>query len=88
MRVSFAKAEYAIALGSYSEAIDEMDMLVYQLRNKKVRSLLPEALRIKGEAQLGNKQHSEALETFLEAKAASEQLAERRQYCIKSPKSA
>jgi predicted ATPase/class 3 adenylate cyclase len=79
-QVSFVKAEYAIAHGNYSEAIDEMDMLVNQLTRKKVRSLLPEALRIKGEAQLGNKQHSEAFDTFLEAKAASEQLAERRQY--------
>jgi len=79
-QVSFIKAEYAIALGNYSDAIDEMNMLVNQLRRKNVRSLLPEALRIKGEAQLHNEQISEAFQTFLEAKDASEQLNERRQY--------
>ena len=47
-----------------------------------MHSLLPEALRIKGEAQLQNKQTSEASSTFLAAKAASEQLNERRQYWL------
>jgi len=81
-QVSFINAEYLIAHENYSEAIDEMDELINQLRGKKVRSFLPEALRIKGEAQLQSKQLTDAKRTFMDAKEASEQLAERRQYWL------
>jgi class 3 adenylate cyclase/tetratricopeptide (TPR) repeat protein len=79
-QVSFSNAEFSIANQKYVEAIDEMDDLVIQLREKEALSLLAQPLRIKGEAQLLNNQPEQALLTLLEAKSASEQLGERRQY--------
>jgi tetratricopeptide (TPR) repeat protein len=57
-----------------------MDILINQPRNRNVRSLLPEALRIKGQALMLNNQISEALHALLEAKSESENLGERREY--------
>ncbi len=79
-QVSFGYADFLIANQEYMQAIDELDKLINQLREKKATSLLPEPLRIKGEAQLLNNQPDQALLTLLEAKSASEQLGERRQY--------
>ena len=79
-QVSFIHAEYLIASQNYIEAIDELDKLINQLREKKVISLLAEPLRIKGEAQMLNNQPEQALLTLREAKIASEQLGERREY--------
>ena len=79
-QVSFAAADIALAQGKFTQAGDEMDILINQPRNRNVRSLLPEALRIKGQALMLNNQISEALHALLEAKSESENLGERREY--------
>ena len=49
-----------------------MDELISQLREKQVRSLLPEALRVKGQALLLNNQQDDALDSLREAQLETE----------------
>lgn len=76
----FADADLALASGNPQRALIILDELISQLREKQIRSLLPEALRIKGQALLLNNQQDEALNSFLEARLEAETLGERREY--------
>ncbi len=79
-QVSFADADLALASGNPQRAKEIMDELISQLREKKVRSLLPEALRIKGQALLLNNQQDDAFNSFQEARLEAEVLGERKEY--------
>ncbi len=57
-----------------------MDELISQLHEKQVRSLLPEALRIKGQALLLNNQQDDALNSFRGARLEVETLDDHREY--------
>ena len=80
--MSFADAELALTLGNPDRAIEVMDELIIQLQERDARSLLPEALLIKGKALTDDGKGTEAIRILEEARAESERLGERRQLWV------
>jgi tetratricopeptide (TPR) repeat protein len=78
-QVSFTDAELALTNGNPNRAIEVMDELINQLRERGARSLLPEALLIKGKALIEDGKATKAIKILEEARAESERLGERRQ---------
>jgi DNA-binding SARP family transcriptional activator len=73
-----AEAELALRLGDYHRAMVATDDLLGRLRTYGMRSRLPEALYLQGQALLGLRQEEAARERFVEARAAAETVGSRR----------
>jgi predicted ATPase/class 3 adenylate cyclase len=77
-QVPLAAAELALSNGDSKHAVKLMDELIDQLYKKRARSLLPEALIIKGKALALDGLVTQAMQTFQEAHSEAEWLGERR----------
>jgi DNA-binding SARP family transcriptional activator/predicted ATPase len=73
-----AEAELGLRLGDFGRALDAAENLLGRLRRYNMRSGLPEAYYLQGEALLASGQRERAREQLLEARRVAEELGSRR----------